>query len=561
MKHFYFFAAGLSLLLAATPLQAKVYHVTTKGTGDGSSWANAMGSIDDALAKATSGDEIWIAAGTYKPTQLIKSSKKNSRHFPLKDGVSIYGGFAGTESKKEERAKIEDGEAYNYVNETILSADDDVADEWVREANSETPFVYGWKVENNIIPGTANNANHILFKKEELTAPITIDGFTLKGANAMVYNVQCSGGAIYAVGDVTITTCQFIENSCYFTAEGNKDANGAAIYLIGKGNAKIANCFFKRTYGHSPNTQAQGGAVYAENTEINNCYFLDCVSLDAGGAVYNVKGKVIDCEFDNCYAREGGAIYSTSGTLRDNEVFNCRALLGGGIYNMGTAINNTVGNCFADYTLLGDDKGGAGGGVYNKGTFIGAVVYNCTSFHGGGIFADGGKIINCTVQNNTSRKATTCANIDFSANSNIEKDVINTISGTDVSKSNFEAPTAFEGSTTDEKETKDILFASWELQAGSEYIDKGVAIDVDDYAKDIYGNYRIMGKSIDIGASEFNTTTAIAPIVPGKEVLNYGYYSISGQYLGTIFPSVSGIYIVKITDNNKTVITKKIVVK
>ena len=100
-----------------------------------------------------------------------------------------------------------------------------------------------------------------------------------------------------------------------------------------------------------------------------------------------------------------------------------------------------------------------------------------------------------------------------------------------------------------------------ELQAGSEYIDKGVAIDVDDYAKDIYGNDRIMGKSIDIGASEFNTTTAIAPIVPGKEVLNYGYYSISGQYLGTIFPSVSGIYIVKITDNNKTVITKKIVVK
>lgn len=43
-----------------------------------------MGSLDDALAKATSGDEIWIAAGTYKPTQLIKTSKKNSRHFPLK---------------------------------------------------------------------------------------------------------------------------------------------------------------------------------------------------------------------------------------------------------------------------------------------------------------------------------------------------------------------------------------------------------------------------------------------------------------------------------------------
>ena len=55
MKHFYSFAVGLSLFLAATPLQAKVFYVTTTGTGDGSSWTKAFGSIDDALAKATSG--------------------------------------------------------------------------------------------------------------------------------------------------------------------------------------------------------------------------------------------------------------------------------------------------------------------------------------------------------------------------------------------------------------------------------------------------------------------------------------------------------------------------
>ena len=71
-----------------------------------------MGSLDDALAKATSGDEIWIAAGTYKPTQLIKSSKKNSHHFPLKDGVSLYGGFVGTEKDKDKRAKVDDDSPY-----------------------------------------------------------------------------------------------------------------------------------------------------------------------------------------------------------------------------------------------------------------------------------------------------------------------------------------------------------------------------------------------------------------------------------------------------------------
>ncbi len=507
MKHSYFFAVGISLLFVAAPLQARVYHVTTKGTGDGSSWEKAMGSLDDALAKATSGDEIWIAAGTYKPTQLIKSSKKNSRHFPLKDGVSLYGGFAGTEKDKDKRAKVDDDSPYKYVNETILSADDDVPDEWVRESDPANPFVYGWKVENNIILGTENNANHILFKKEELTAPITIDGLTLKGANAMVYNVQCSGGAIYAVGDVTITTCQFIENSCYFTAEGNRDANGAAVYLIGKGNAKIEDCYFERTYGHSPNTQAQGGAVYAENTKIDDCIFVDCVALDAGGAVY------------------------------------------------------IVANCFADYTLLGDEKGGAGGGVYNKGTFVGGIIYNCTSFHGGGIFADGGKIINCTVQNNKSRKAAPSANIDHSSYTDEIKDVINTISGIGVDKANFVKPTTFEGCTIDDKELQEILLANWELTMGSEFIDKGVAIEVEDYTEDIYGNDRVMGKTIDIGACEFDPATAIAPIAPNNGTLQYSYYTIGGQYIGSVCPIISGVYVVKTTNGNKTVSVKKVLVR
>lgn len=51
--------------------------------------------------------------------------------------------------------KVEDGEAYDYVNTTILSADDDVPDEWIRETNAENPYMFGWKVDNNIIPGTA----------------------------------------------------------------------------------------------------------------------------------------------------------------------------------------------------------------------------------------------------------------------------------------------------------------------------------------------------------------------------------------------------------------------
>ena len=79
-------------------IDARVYYVKTDGTGNGDSWQEAAGDLDEMMEKASSGDEIWIAKGVYKPTRLIKASKKNSRAFVLKDGVSLYGGFAGNES-------------------------------------------------------------------------------------------------------------------------------------------------------------------------------------------------------------------------------------------------------------------------------------------------------------------------------------------------------------------------------------------------------------------------------------------------------------------------------
>ena len=36
----------------------------------------------------------------------------------------------------------------------------------------------------------------------------------------------------------------------------------------------------------------------------------------------------------------------------------------------------------------------------------------------------------------------------------------------------------------------DILFASWELQMSSEFVDKGMPISIENYTEDIYGNNR-----------------------------------------------------------------------
>src|SRR6266508_867898 len=81
------------------------------GVGDGSSWADAYPSLADALAGAASGTEIWVAKGTYKPT----SGTDRTATFLLKDGVAIYGGFAGGETQRDQR----DWQA----NITLLSGD------------------------------------------------------------------------------------------------------------------------------------------------------------------------------------------------------------------------------------------------------------------------------------------------------------------------------------------------------------------------------------------------------------------------------------------------------
>jgi pectin methylesterase-like acyl-CoA thioesterase len=58
---------------------------------DGSTWDLAKQTVSAAITAASSGDEIWVKAGTYN--ELIT----------LKDGIGLCGGFTGYETEREER--------------------------------------------------------------------------------------------------------------------------------------------------------------------------------------------------------------------------------------------------------------------------------------------------------------------------------------------------------------------------------------------------------------------------------------------------------------------------
>ena len=100
----------LILCLLAFQLQAQtvIYiNATATGLNNGTSWTDAYNNLQDALDASISGDELWVATDIYFPTKdkTGGSTPANNRDktFFIDKDLSIYGGFAGTETTLSQR--------------------------------------------------------------------------------------------------------------------------------------------------------------------------------------------------------------------------------------------------------------------------------------------------------------------------------------------------------------------------------------------------------------------------------------------------------------------------
>lgn len=300
-------ALALGALTQAVPAQAAgVIYVVPGGTGDGSSWANAS-DLSPALAAATSGDELWVAAGRYTPT----AGTDRQVAFAIKPGVALYGGFAGGETSREQR------DWRTYV--TTLSGDllGDDGPDFANTADNSYHVVTGdpsrgthgaFLVDGVVISGgNANDGQNVSFNRGGglyVTRPdITLANVTFS-ANQAAY-----GGAIYSLwGALTFTNVVF---------SGNRATSGGGA-VFNEGNlATMTNVVFR---GNSAAGYSYGGALY-ENGAIST--FTNVVFSGnrggTGGAISTMNGRQTLTNVTisgNSAPYGGGALYVFNGEQR-----------------------------------------------------------------------------------------------------------------------------------------------------------------------------------------------------------------------------------------------------
>jgi len=386
--------------------RATTWYVKPGGTGTGSgSWANAAAatSLATIITGAASGDQVWVVGSTAGTTYFPTTTTTRTIAFTLKSGVSVYGGFAGTETALGQQNPAK------YI--TILSGNisgataGDSYNVVVSSGNTGTTLLNGFTIED----GNADGAGQY-----------TTGGGIYNSATTVTYS-HCiitnntaigDGGGVYITGSGTVVfdTCTFTTNST--TVSFSTQNGGGAVYCAG-GTATFLDCTF------STNTSAsEGGGVYSTSTvgTFTNCTFThNSTSNDGGGLYIYNSGTYLftKCAFDTCTATgNGGGVALNS--VSDVPFHYCSFIgnasdittadYGGGGFYANSGGNDTIANCTFSFNSAssyggGFESNGMNGFVMRYTTFS----QNNAAVYGGGFGISSGNtflISNCHFSNN-----------------------------------------------------------------------------------------------------------------------------------------------------------------
>ena len=381
-----------------------IHYVDADNTsGDGSSWVNAYPTVQDALAAASMGDQIWVAEGTYTPGTM------RSDTFSTISNVTIYGGFNGTETSVDQR----DVESHP----SILSGDIGIPDD------------------------ASDNVYHVVTCSGIISS---LDGMSVTGGNANGTGELSKGGGIYqsyqSVGRLTLRNCSIIENrsndkgggiyadvleaefnNC--TIVNNTSVEGGGACLLNatsfiEQTSFIDNSAYSYSMGMDPQNAdggglyVQGGALSITDSNFHNNYALWSSGLSrhgTGGAIYAYCNIDIgNTTFTENRSLKGGAIYfcdvSGNVVLIHHSTFERNYIMAHfGLNPIGAAAIEQVGNSNTEIVnCLFASNYGSGEPIVDVGTYgtLGNRITNCTIAHNTGLensgaFEGEAKLENC----------------------------------------------------------------------------------------------------------------------------------------------------------------------
>jgi predicted outer membrane repeat protein len=410
---------------------------------DGRTWAAAFDSVPAAIEVAASlppSCDVWIAAGEYR---VYRDAPQDT--IALASSVAILGGFAGTESGREERdpavnVVVLSGTREDHPNSAVIH---------VLTADSVTGVALdGLEITGGRAIGSGNTREDVGGGLLALDSVITISRCSFYGNTAIN-----EGGAVYLErSNGTLTEVELTQNvadrgAALFgrrssvvvrqsSVAGNSTSSqgfgsGAGVHLTEEpfdGQTEIRNSSFLNNHATGPggavvvgatstiisdssfagNTGLHGGAIVADSFSgtISNCAFSSNESAESGGAIRVIGGTatIIDSSFTQNRARNGGGLDLSRANLviaglvlQDNQADE----VGGGIRL--SESNATIERCwFQDNTAA---WGGAAALVTESSPTVKSclVVRNHASLGGGAFFNDylsSPDIINCTIFDN-----------------------------------------------------------------------------------------------------------------------------------------------------------------
>ncbi|SIT07692.1 gliding motility-associated C-terminal domain-containing protein [Filimonas lacunae] len=347
-----------------TPDANGILYVKKGSTGNGSSWANALGEMAKALKDGTSLNstpgtvkQIWVAAGTYYPLYAqydgsagAATTTDVTNSFVLLDNVKVYGGFAGTETDTAAR------DLTNTANASILSGDLNVA-------------------------GTAtDNAYHVVIASN-LSGQVLLNGFTITGgytstatSSRVVNGVSVAinrGGGLYIMNaSPYVTNVRVTGNTAY--------AGGGGVTIEGASSPVLTNIVVDNNVSTTTNTStSMGGGIRVAGTGtpvLSNSELYSNAAYQGGGLyIVTVTAAFHDLNIHNNTATGGGGLYTiTANSVLSNSIFknNTATSIGGAIMQANNGIltlKNSV--------LEGNTSLNFGGGVYSQAT---STFKNCT---------------------------------------------------------------------------------------------------------------------------------------------------------------------------------------